>query len=272
MPADRTPSVNRAAMREQDARLEAIYRDEAPALRGRLLAITRDPAVADDLVGEAFLRLATQIRDGRAPDDPAAWLYRVGRNLAISRGRHESVATRAMPGLLDRGLAESPEDEVIRRERDEVVHDALATLDPGDQELRPDGGHRVPSDRDRRAHRPIERGDANAPVPGTRPAAVAPARGRPDGMTTACAAVRGERPSRGETPAAPARLSSRHVNEGRGEALIARTGELERLVAAWARAASGDPRTVIVAGEAGIGKTRSSRPSPIGSGRRAAGS
>jgi RNA polymerase sigma-70 factor (ECF subfamily) len=122
-------------MREQDTRLEAIFRDEAAALRGRLLAVTRDPAVADDLAGEAFLRLATQIRAGRTPDDPAAWLYRVGRNLAISRGRHESVATRAMPGLLDRGLAESPEDEVIRRERDDLVQDALAILEPGDQEL-----------------------------------------------------------------------------------------------------------------------------------------
>jgi DNA-binding CsgD family transcriptional regulator len=46
------------------------------------------------------------------------------------------------------------------------------------------------------------------------------------------------------------------VNEGRGETLIARTGELRRLAAAWHRAVAGAPGAVVVAGEAGIGKTR----------------
>jgi DNA-binding CsgD family transcriptional regulator len=46
------------------------------------------------------------------------------------------------------------------------------------------------------------------------------------------------------------------VNEGRGETLIARTGELRRLTTAWDRAVGGTSGTVVVAGEAGIGKTR----------------
>ena len=38
--------------------LEILYLAHAAALRGRLLALTRDPAVAEDLASEAFLRLA----------------------------------------------------------------------------------------------------------------------------------------------------------------------------------------------------------------------
>ncbi len=128
------PTVH-PSTREQDDMLEAIFRAHAAGLRGRLLAMTRDPAVADDLVSEAFIRLATQIRAGRTPDDPPAWLYRVGANLVVSRARRTNVATRAMPGLVRRDDARSPEDEVLDRERDLLLHDALGTLQPDDREI-----------------------------------------------------------------------------------------------------------------------------------------
>ena len=103
--------------------LEALYLAHAAALRGRLLAITRDPALADDLASEAFLRLAMELGAGRAPTDPRAWLYRVGANLVVSRARRTTVATRAMPGLLDRDVAASPEDEAIAHERDDLLRE-----------------------------------------------------------------------------------------------------------------------------------------------------
>jgi RNA polymerase sigma-70 factor (ECF subfamily) len=129
------PQPAATTIREQDELLESIYRAHAAWLRGRLLASTRDPAVADDLVGEAFVRLAAAIRAGRAPLDPPAWLHRVAVNLVVSRARRTTVATRALPGLLDRDLASSPEDEVLERERDRVVHDALATLAGHDRQI-----------------------------------------------------------------------------------------------------------------------------------------
>jgi len=46
------------------------------------------------------------------------------------------------------------------------------------------------------------------------------------------------------------------VDGARGQAFIGRSAELGRLAEAYARAAAGDSRTVLVAGEAGIGKTR----------------
>lgn len=48
----------------------------------------------------------------------------------------------------------------------------------------------------------------------------------------------------------------RLVDGTRGQAFIGRTAELERLAEAYARAANGESRMVVVAGEAGIGKTR----------------
>ena len=105
--------ITTTSIREQDELLEAIYRAHAASLRGRLLMATRDPAVADDLVSEAFVRLATAIRTDHAPLDPPAWLHRVAMNLVVSRARRNTVASRALPGLLDRDVASSPEDEVI---------------------------------------------------------------------------------------------------------------------------------------------------------------
>ena len=115
--------------------LEALFLAHAAGLRGRLLAMTRDPALADDLASEAFLRLALEIQAGRLPNDPRAWLYRVGANLVVSRARRTSVATRAMPGLLERDVAPSPEDEAIARERDTLLRDGLASLRGLDREI-----------------------------------------------------------------------------------------------------------------------------------------
>lgn len=128
-PATTAPSADGRAT------LEAAFRAHATVLRGRLLKLTHDPALADDLASEAFLRLATEIDAGRAPLEPAAWLYRVGSNLMISRARRAAVATRAMPALLERELAPSPEDEVVRRERNAVLHGVLATLRGADREV-----------------------------------------------------------------------------------------------------------------------------------------
>jgi RNA polymerase sigma factor (sigma-70 family) len=129
------PPMATISIREQDQLLESIYRMHAAPLHGRLLSMTRDPAIADDLVSEAFLRLASEMRAGRTPLDPPAWLYRVGSNLVISRARHATVATKALPGLLERAVASSPEDAVIERERDLLVRDALAALGGDDREI-----------------------------------------------------------------------------------------------------------------------------------------
>jgi RNA polymerase sigma-70 factor (ECF subfamily) len=70
-----------------DAAVVAAWTAHQGELYAFLLRTIRDPGVAEDLLAEAFLRLTTELRAGRAPDNVRAWLYRVAANLATSRGR-----------------------------------------------------------------------------------------------------------------------------------------------------------------------------------------
>ena len=101
-----------------------------PSLQRYLTSITRDPWSAEDLVQEAFLRFTIEVSEGRIPDDPAAWLHRVGHNLAMSLGRRRSVAARSHPALESADEPESPEQSLIKLERQREVEAALTQLDP----------------------------------------------------------------------------------------------------------------------------------------------
>ena len=64
----------------------------------------------EDVVQEALIELAGQ---PRMPDDPAAWLYRVVRNKAITawrgsqrRRRHETAAAVGRPAVFERSAAD----------------------------------------------------------------------------------------------------------------------------------------------------------------------
>ena len=99
--ANQDPIPTRS-IREQDELLEAIYRAHAAHLRGRLLRSTRDPAVADDLASEAFIRLA-----GGDPGGPCA----AGPAGVAASGRDEpggeSGASEHRRGARDAGSAGS---------------------------------------------------------------------------------------------------------------------------------------------------------------------
>jgi RNA polymerase sigma factor (sigma-70 family) len=106
------------------------YAEHAPALRAFLVGSTRDPAAADDLVQETFMRLLVESAAGRPPTHLRAWLFRVAANLAASRGRRRGVAARRAPELVPHGTAPSAEEEIIERESALAVHGRLADLPP----------------------------------------------------------------------------------------------------------------------------------------------
>jgi RNA polymerase sigma-70 factor (ECF subfamily) len=92
--------------------VEEAYAAHRDGLVRHLTQVSRDPGVAEELAQEAFLRLAHEVEAGRAPDDTAAWLHRVGKNLATSRGRHLQVADRRA-GELPRPADPPSPDEVV---------------------------------------------------------------------------------------------------------------------------------------------------------------
>lgn len=81
-----------------DARIEllrALHDEHAPALRRYVVRLTRDSALADDVVQEALLRAWRQPRVlDQSESSARAWLFTVARNLVIddwrsARAQHE---------------------------------------------------------------------------------------------------------------------------------------------------------------------------------------
>ena len=108
--------------------VEAAFTEHRAALVRRLAAVTRHLDEAEDLAQEAFLRLAQEIEAGRCPDDPGAWLYRVGTNLAMSRGRHLQVVDRRAGELPRPDEPASPEHLVVEGELTAAVGAVLAKM------------------------------------------------------------------------------------------------------------------------------------------------
>jgi RNA polymerase sigma factor (sigma-70 family) len=113
------------------AQTTEAYQQFAGELNGFLNRTVRDPDAAADLLADTFTRLFIEERQGRWPDHPRAWLYRVATNLAMSRGRHLQVVTR-VTRVLQGGYTEprdaSPDVEILRRERRGDLDRALDRL------------------------------------------------------------------------------------------------------------------------------------------------
>ncbi|HOB51874.1 MAG TPA: sigma-70 family RNA polymerase sigma factor [Acidobacteriota bacterium] len=74
-------------MAETDTALERLYRDHAAWLLRLAVRLTGRIDTAEELVQEAFLRMAQQPDAGRLPENPRAWLCRVTVNLWRDRLR-----------------------------------------------------------------------------------------------------------------------------------------------------------------------------------------
>jgi RNA polymerase sigma-70 factor (ECF subfamily) len=117
-----------------DALVVAAWTEYHGELYAFLVRTTRDPVVAEDLLSEAYLRLTTEARAGRTPDNVRAWLYRVSANLAVSRGRRLSAALRGITRIRSTDTTTTtatPEAGYLAREGRAALVGVLADLDPG---------------------------------------------------------------------------------------------------------------------------------------------
>jgi RNA polymerase sigma-70 factor (ECF subfamily) len=106
----------------------AVYDAHHRELANFVRSIERDRDAADDIVADAFVRLIEEVRRGRTPDQPRAWLYRVAANLVIDGGRRRSVVGRVLGRLVDHRTEPPPDDEFLRGEARREVREALAHL------------------------------------------------------------------------------------------------------------------------------------------------
>ncbi len=103
-----------------------------PALLDLLSRVVRDRSEAEDVLQETFLRLVDDPVSRRPEAEIAAWLRRVGLNLAFNRLRD----TRRWRDRAERGgrlslagiEAAEPLDDVLRAEAQEAVRRSLAQL------------------------------------------------------------------------------------------------------------------------------------------------
>ncbi len=109
-----------------------VYRVNFPALVRFLYRKVWDADRAEDLAQEAFVRALDH-----DPDNPRAFVFTVAANLArdeartaIRRRRHLELV-KAEP----RTDADSPADELERRERERILQAALAQLTDRDREV-----------------------------------------------------------------------------------------------------------------------------------------
>ena len=110
--------------------LAHLFDSHAPAL----LLYARhfvDPARAEDLVQEVFLRLAGQ---ARTPENPRAWLYRSLRNLALNhlRDHRRETALDDGPDTPHPAPGDLPAQQMGRAEAVGVVRTLIAEL-PDDE-------------------------------------------------------------------------------------------------------------------------------------------
>lgn len=115
---------------EYRARLEALYRCEARALRAYLARHAGHEA-ADDLAQEVFLRaaLCPQLRELH---NPGGFLHRIARNLVIDRARRRRAGkvTIAFPDATETARAPDQEERLEARDTREVYERAIASLPP----------------------------------------------------------------------------------------------------------------------------------------------
>lgn len=118
---------------DEDAVLAELYLEHAPRLTRWMTAYTRDPELAQDVVQEAFLRLAKELGAGRRPDNAPAWLALVARNLATSRARRNATALRFQSRLALPSEPDDPASAALAAERSAAVHAALDDLRADDR-------------------------------------------------------------------------------------------------------------------------------------------
>jgi RNA polymerase sigma-70 factor (ECF subfamily) len=120
---------------DPDDVLAQAYEQHRAGLLGYILVCAHDLDAAEDVCQEAFVRLHLALSQGRGPDDPAAWLRRVARNLVISRARRTQVALRHAPRLHEPVGFDPTGSVVIERERVDLIRVALGRIPEEQRQL-----------------------------------------------------------------------------------------------------------------------------------------
>jgi RNA polymerase sigma-70 factor (ECF subfamily) len=139
------PLIRAAGSQLVEEWVRTQFEELAPGLRRYLLRLTGNPALADDLAQESFLRLFEERRKRRTVKNPRCWLFQVGHNLAVDHLRRcgqEEWCYQEEQLLREERHAPSAESQMLQAERRRQVRNALSLLSANERqvlELRAEG-------------------------------------------------------------------------------------------------------------------------------------
>jgi RNA polymerase sigma-70 factor (ECF subfamily) len=124
--------VRRAQAGDEDA-FQALYREQVGRVYALCLRLAGEPATAEELTQDVFVRVWERLRSFRGESAFTTWLHRLATNVALmarrTAGRRERrVASVEDPAVYDRGTA-----PVAAANLD--LEQALARLPPGAREV-----------------------------------------------------------------------------------------------------------------------------------------
>jgi RNA polymerase sigma-70 factor, ECF subfamily len=112
---------------------EAVFRDHYARIARVIARVVRDPARAEDLAIEVFLKLWLSRR--AQPDNPGAWLYRVAVRRALDELRRQTRRARYESLVKFIRRVPTPEETHSVHEERERVRRVLAVMQPRQAEL-----------------------------------------------------------------------------------------------------------------------------------------
>jgi len=127
--------VARLAAGESTAYTEA-YHQLRPRLFGFLLRLCRNRAVAEELLQDAFVKLALNASKLRPDTELSAWMFTVARNVAMSYRRWAALdASRILLWATRQRSLLTPEEEAASTEGERKLEQAMAKLAYTDREV-----------------------------------------------------------------------------------------------------------------------------------------
>ncbi len=121
--------INGIAGERHRREVAALYAATREGLIRYLMAFGLKAGAAEDTAQDAFLRLYTELRDGKEILQPRVWVYRVAHNLAINAAKRDGARS-ADPHAMESAASResSAEEQLIEQEWMEGFREAVNHL------------------------------------------------------------------------------------------------------------------------------------------------
>lgn len=117
--------VARTVSGELDAFAELVRRHQS-FVYGACMRIVKNPALAEDLTQETFIRAWRALPDFEGNSKVRSWLYRIGHNLSLNAvTRAKEYPAEELPESL---ATRTPERQAVLSEMNEAMHAAIESL------------------------------------------------------------------------------------------------------------------------------------------------